>query len=143
MARSADIDFNFGAPVSVSEVLHSFLRHGFLLTHRGLVSYVLDDDGMYDWKKADGSRLEEVIAIGGNSDPERTSFGISLFLGEHGTGGDLLFHRGRKRRSFMIEVNRRTVSRSSRFCDFGWYLERMVPVMEPLGMTELVARDSA
>lgn len=143
MTRSADIDFNFDRPVSASEVLHSFLRSGFRLSHDGLASYVLDDDDMYDWKQVDDSRIEEIISLEAESNPEQTAFGISLFLDDHGTGGDLLFHRGRKSVSFMIEINRRTISRSSKICDFGWYLERMAPIMESLGITEIVARDSA
>lgn len=141
MSRSSDIDFSFEDPLNVSDVLHSLVSHGASLSRNGEISYVLDRDEMFDWQSVPAAELENVIAAEAKEDSSSTSFGISLFLDDQLTGGDLLFHPGRTALSFMVAINRRILPGSQRFCDFGWYLSRLIPVFENMGLKEFTASD--
>lgn len=141
LSRAADIDFTFHSPIEISSTLHNLSRAGITFLNDGKVKYVIDENMMFDWTEADETNLERVISAASESDPQTTTFVISIFFSGYGTGGELLFHLGRKEVSFMATIHRRHLSESSEFCDFGWYLERLVPALEPMGLSEVAARD--
>jgi hypothetical protein len=141
MTRSADIDFEFSRVVSISETLNSLFDRG-ASPHGGSgISYVLDENGSFDWIQAESSDIDRIISTAESSDPSSSTFIISIFFNGTQVGGEILFHKERRAISFMATVNRRHISDSSVFCDFGWYLERLVPALEPLGLSEVTARD--
>jgi hypothetical protein len=106
------------------------------------VSYLFNEDGMFDWSEATDDSLGEIISEMGEARWSQSMVGMSLLLPNSIRGGDLLFHPGRFVVSFVIAINRKNLSESSQFCDIGWYLERLVPVFEGEGLREIESRDS-
>ncbi|MFI5758368.1 hypothetical protein [Streptomyces sp. NPDC051569] len=115
---------------------------GVSFSRAGHVSYLLDDDGMFDWIQDADDDLSRIILEMGDTRWSRGIVGISLMFSGSAQGGDLLFQPGRSVISFLISINRKNLSKSSKFCDLGWYLDRLVPALEPLGLVEIEARDS-
>ena len=142
MSRTVDIDFAFRGPISVSEALRALLDAGLRVPSDAEVSYLVDEDGMFEWQKAAVSEMEDVITRLEDKRWEDRVVGMTLLLPDGPHGGDLLFHPGRTSVSFVVAVHPRFLPGSSRFCDLGWYLERLIPVLEPLGLSEVEARDT-
>lgn len=124
-------------------VIRRLLEAGASIHYEGLLSYVLDQDGMFDWKRVEVEKLDDVLDCASKSAPESTTFGISVILDRENTGGDLLFHPGHRKLSFLVTINRRNLRHGSKFCDFGWYLERLTPTFESMGLTEIELCDMA
>lgn len=143
MGRSVDIDFTFDEPVHIPHVLRCMMASGMSFSRGGVVSYVFDEDDMFDWLEIGADSLDDLIQDMGDVRRSNATVGISVFLGEPQIGGDLLFYPERCSISFVISINRKNLPGRSKFCDLGWYLHRMVPVLEPLGLSEITARDSA
>ncbi|MET7302797.1 hypothetical protein [Embleya sp. NPDC005575] len=141
MSRTADIDFKFEAVVDVGGVLAGLREGGISFVMDGGVSYVVDEDGLFDWARVDEERMPEVLRLFAGADPGTTTIGISALLDEFPRGGDLLFLPGRQAISFLIEINRKNLPAGSKFCDFGWYVDRLVPLLETFGLTEINAHD--
>ena len=139
---SLSLDFSFSEAVSVAEVLRGCAERGFSFSREGRIAFVLDDGELFDWQDADEGSLRELMDAADRAAPEGTVFAITVFLDESGVGGELLFHRGRRDVSFLATVHRRRFSGGSEFSDVGWYVERLVPVMEPLGLSEVEVSDS-
>ncbi len=108
----------------------------------GEIAYVIDEDGMFDWQRLEDNRLNEVISKMGESRWRDHVVGITLLFPEVDSGGDFLFHPGRTSISCVIGVNPKLLSDSSRFCDIGWYMTRLIPLFESMGLSEVEARDS-
>ncbi|MEH0446082.1 MULTISPECIES: hypothetical protein [unclassified Streptomyces] len=142
MSRTVDIDFTFGEAISVSEVLHALLGAGLRMPSDTEVPYLVDEDGMFEWQKAAASDVDDVISRLADKRWEDRAVGMTLLLPDGPHGGDLLFHPGRTSVSFVVAVHPRYLPDSSRFCDLGWYLARLVPALEPLGLAEIEARDA-
>jgi hypothetical protein len=142
VSRTVDIDFTFAEPISVSEVLHALLSAGLRAPSDAEVPYLIDEDGMFEWQKATASDLYDVISGLADKRWEDRVVGMTLLLPDGPHGGDLLFHPGRTSVSFVVAVHPRLLPGSSRFCDLGWYLARLIPVLEPLGLSEIEARDA-
>ncbi len=142
MTRSVDIDFEFKASIDVSMVLHALMAAGFRPSAESELAYVIDEDGMFDWQRVSDRRLGEVIANMGESRWGDRVVGITLLFPEVDCGGDFLFHPGRTSISYVIGANPKYLPGSSRFCDIGWYLERLVPLFEPMGLSGIETRDS-
>ncbi|TXL87360.1 hypothetical protein OIE71_14175 [Streptomyces sp. NBC_01725] len=140
MTRTSDIGFTFAQPLSIREALHSLGEVGLTLTQSDQVSYVIDRDKMFDWTKENASCLQNIIDEADRAEPGETTFGVTSYFGSSIHGGDLLFHEDRLEISFMVTVNKRTLP-GSQFCDFGWYLNRLVPPFEQLGLVEFTATD--
>ncbi|MDJ1137626.1 hypothetical protein [Streptomyces iconiensis] len=134
MSRAAEIDFTFFSTIQTHVALDALAANGVSFEFEGRVTYVIDVDGMFDWAHAAPGDLQRVKESAAHAAPT-TTFGITAILGER-TGGDFLFHPQRDTVSFMPEVNRRLLPDST-FCDFGWYLHRLVPVFEPFGLTKV------
>ncbi|MFG3116775.1 hypothetical protein ACGF4C_20545 [Streptomyces sp. NPDC048197] len=137
-----DIDFTFAAPLDPRTAVNGLLEAGVSVNYEGLLSYVLDRDGMFDWKRVDISRLADVLDWASSCEFGGATFGISIIF-DGDRGGDLLFLPERKELSFLVTINRKTLTPLSKFCDFGWYLRRLVPVLEPMGLAEIELRDAA
>ncbi|MEU1518524.1 hypothetical protein ABZ490_41355 [Streptomyces sp. NPDC005811] len=142
MSRTVDIDFTFGEAISVLDALDALLGSGLRMPSDTEVLYLLDEDGMFEWQKAPASDVDDVISRLADKQWEDRVVGMTLLLPDGPHGGDLLFHPGRTSVSFVVAVHPRLLSGSSRFCDLGWYLERLVPALEPLGLAEIEARDT-
>ena len=142
MSRTVDIDFTFAESISVSELLHALVSAGLHLSSDAEVSYLIDEDGMFEWQKAAASDVDDVISRLADKRWEDRVVGMTLLLPEGPHGGDLLFHPGRTSVSFVVAVHPRILPGSSRFCDLGWYLARLIPVLEPMGLSEIEARDT-
>ncbi|GGO43910.1 hypothetical protein GCM10012287_08210 [Streptomyces daqingensis] len=140
MARSSDIDFSFEEKLEVSAVVHRLMSHGASFLRDGRVTYVIDKEEMFDWQSVPALELERVLAIA-DTESADFSFGLAVFLDDRFTGGDLLFHPGHKTASFMVTINRKLLFGSQRFCDFGWYLNRLIPVFEEFNLTSFTASD--
>ncbi|WP_406283215.1 hypothetical protein [Embleya sp. NBC_00896] len=141
MGRTADIDFKFESSVDIGDVLSGLRGHGVSFTMDGGVSYVVDEDGLFDWIKVEQERMPEVLRRFAQADAGTTTIGISALLDEFPRGGDLLFLPGRRTISFLIEINRKNLSAESSFCDLGWYIHRLVPALEPFGLNQINTSD--
>lgn len=108
----------------------------------GEVAYLIDEDGMFDWRKSTEDRLDDVISEMGERRWRDRVVGITLIFPGSISGGEILFHPGRTSVSCVISVNPRLLPGSSRFCEVGWYLANLVPLFEPLGLVEVETRDS-
>ncbi|MGW4840067.1 hypothetical protein [Streptomyces globisporus] len=113
----------------------------FALSIEGAVSHLVDLDGMFDWSKSPAANLESVVSELDRAEWSDRTVGISLLFPKSVHGGDLLFHQGRTSISLVIEINRKTLP-GSQFCDFGWYLNRIIPILEPMGLVGVEAQDS-
>ncbi|MCX4920201.1 hypothetical protein [Streptomyces sp. NBC_00687] len=141
MTRTVDIDFTFKSAVEPSSVVGRLVSSGMTADVGGKISYLLDLDGMFDWGNADSSELDQVISLMGDRRWGDGHVGITLLFAGSTRGGDLLFQPGRTVVSFSITVNPKYLQNSSKFCDLGWYLAALIPLFEPLGLTEVEARD--
>ncbi len=142
MSRSADIDFQFVAPVVVSGLVNELIAAGCSLSCRGQVSYVLDENQMFDWVQVEDRRIADVLAQADAVPADLGTVGFTILVDVPSeVGGDLLFRRGRSEVSLVVSVNRRKLGHSSKFTDLGWYLNRLVPVLEPLGLVGVQASD--
>jgi hypothetical protein len=140
VTRTSDIEFTFTEPLTICETLHTLREVNLSFTQGPHISYVIDHDKMFDWKIEKASRLGDIINDADRAEPSLTTFGITSYLGNSVHGGELLFHPGRKEISFLVTVNKRKLP-DSRFCDFGWYLNQLIPPLEQLGLVEFVATD--
>ncbi|MEU5205008.1 hypothetical protein AB0H44_19190 [Streptomyces pseudogriseolus] len=143
MTRTIGIDFSFTHPVDVSDTVHTLIKGGMTPLCDGALLYLIDEDGLFNWQKTSPSTLAEVLTEMGNRRwADRTVGMLLLFPGaERDFGGDLLFHPGRTCLSYAITINAKRLPNSI-FCDMGWYLQRLVPSLEPLGLSEVETQDS-
>ncbi|WP_371794066.1 hypothetical protein [Streptomyces sp. NBC_01718] len=141
MSRSVDFDFTFKTPIDVPEVLHLMRENGVVFCVDGEFTYVLDETGMFDWQSGREGELEEVILEMGRARWCDGTVGISFLFSGSTRGGDLLFHPGRESVSFVVTVNRKLLP-GSELCDVGWYMGRIIPILEPAGLVEVEYRDS-
>ncbi|MFI9470853.1 hypothetical protein ACIHBQ_25710 [Streptomyces sp. NPDC052492] len=143
MTRTVSTDFSFASPVDVSATVDTLIKGGMTPTHDDEVAYLIDEDGLFDWKRSPAHLLTEILVE--MDDPrwrDRVVGMTLLFPDSEGiTGGDLLFHPDRACLSYIVCVNPKLLP-DSRFCDTGWYLRRLVPLLEPLGLTEVETQDS-
>ncbi|MEV6057627.1 hypothetical protein [Streptomyces sp. NPDC052107] len=142
MSRSVDFDFTFRRSVGVVEVIRILLESGMRASNDDDVSYLIDEEGMFDWKKSASSGLDEIISAIGDKRLVDHTVGITLYFPDSISGGDFLFHPGREVVSCVIGVNPRRLE-GSIFCDIGWYATKMIPWLEPLGLLEVETRDTA
>ncbi|MFJ6473342.1 hypothetical protein ACIQJ8_32835 [Streptomyces globisporus] len=136
-----DIDFSFHEPVSVLTLLGHLHSASFALSIEGKVSHLVDLDGMFEWSKAPAADLKSVVSELNRAEWSDRTVGITLLFPGSVHGGDLLFHPCRTKVSLVIEVNRRNLP-ESQFCDFGWYLNQIIPILEPMGLVGVEAQDS-
>ncbi|MER8062629.1 MULTISPECIES: hypothetical protein [unclassified Streptomyces] len=126
----------------MAEVLSVLLESGMRASSGDEVAYLVDEDGMFDWKKVMPSRLYEIVSSIGDRRLEDRTVGITLYFPDSISGGDFLFHPGREVVSCVIGVSPKCIE-GSIFCDTGWYTAKLIPWLEPLGLTEVETRDAA
>jgi len=143
VTRSVSIDVSFAVPVDVSVAVRALIAGGMRHRARDEVVYLIDKDGLFDWKRASASLVCEVLSEMADPRWRDRVVGMTLHFpdGDGDVGGDLLFHPGRTSASFVACVNTRRLP-GSVFCDTGWYLRRLVPLLEPLCLTEIGTMDS-
>ncbi|MEU2226448.1 hypothetical protein [Streptomyces sp. NPDC018347] len=139
MSRSVDIDLTFERSFNVSACVRLLLEAG-MRPLPGEVSYLIDEDGMFDWQKRDDARLNEVVSALGSERVRDRTVGITLYFPESSSGADFLFHPGRDSVSCVISVNPKFLE-GSVFCDIGWYAARLIPWLTPLGLIAVETRD--
>jgi hypothetical protein len=140
VSRSSDIDFNFVDTLSIPGSVRLLERHGARFSRDGLLSYVLDKDETFDWQQVESGALDDLL-VRAAAEGVSTSFGVTVFLDDRNTGGDLLYHPGHQTVSFMATINRKLLPGSARFCDMGWYLAKLIPPLEEIGLHDYVASD--
>ncbi|MFE0510838.1 hypothetical protein [Streptomyces sp. NPDC058964] len=142
MSRSIDIDFTFGESFDVAAVIRRLMGAEMRASFDGEVSYLVDEDGMFDWRKGRDSELASFISVVSAERWKERTVGITLYFPDSDSGGDFLFHPGRETVSCVIGINPKVLP-GSRFCDFGWYLDKLIPLLEPMGLVRVEATDSA
>ncbi|MFI8888238.1 hypothetical protein [Streptomyces sp. NPDC053813] len=141
MTRSVDIDFEFNESINVSKVLGRLIEAGLDPLYQGEVAYLIDDDGLFEWRRGEGTVLSDVVRKIDESRWRDRTVGMTLVFPDADSGGDFLFHPGRTSVSFVVAINPRPLFPSSHFCDIGWYMAKLVPLLEPLGLMGIEARD--
>ncbi|MGW0885526.1 hypothetical protein [Streptomyces sp. NPDC002671] len=104
--------------------------------------YLIDEEGMFDWRKGESPQLGDILSRVRHSQWQDRTVGITLYFPDSDSGGDFLFHPGREVVSCVIGINPKFMPGSLRFCDIGWYLSRLIPVFEPSGLVEIETRDT-
>lgn len=67
--------------------------------------------------------------------------GVCIYHSTAETGGQLLFHAGRSRCSFIPTIDRRRLSGAPALTDMAWYLNALVPPLLARGLASYEARD--
>ncbi|MEU0581825.1 hypothetical protein ABZ465_32015 [Streptomyces griseoincarnatus] len=143
MARTVSIDVSFAVPVDVSVAVRALIEGGMRHPARDGMTYLIDKVGLFEWKRSSPFLLAEVLSEMADPRWRDRVVGMTLHFpdGDGDVGGDLLFHPGRTSASFVACVNTKRLP-DSVFCDTGWYLRRLVPLFEPLRLTEIGTLDS-
>jgi hypothetical protein len=137
MSRSVDIDLTFGPPVRLEALLSGLASSGWSPVHDGKINFMVD----YDWRYADAEEREQVLATMAEALDAGNVAGISVWTPE-GPGANLLAFPGGEKVSLSLDLNRRLYEGSAIFADLGWYLARIVPPLESLGLSSVAARDT-
>jgi hypothetical protein len=141
MSRSADIDFNFTHPVSVATVAHALATANWWPTEPLGVSFLVEDDGDFDWERGDPATVADIIAKLDEPENLDVHVGISVYHQGEQTGGTLLFFPGREQASFTPSINRRPLPGEPRMTDISWYINELVPPLLGAGLSGYEARD--
>lgn len=142
MSRNASIEFVFEDLVEGEVVLANLVRSGMGLVHLGVVSYFTNDENKdFDWVNRNEGEVDQVIDKIGAAWRDGYISGIIARMPNSDRGGELLFFPERSVVSFSASINRKLLPTSERFTDLGWYCERLIPAMEPLGLSEVNCSD--
>ncbi|MFF8194780.1 hypothetical protein ACF05L_28845 [Streptomyces bobili] len=78
-----DVDFTFRKPIDVSVILSTLLDAGMRSSIEGReVAYLVDEDGMFEWRTAAGYQLNEVMRELGDPRWNDRVVGMTLFFAE-------------------------------------------------------------
>ncbi|WP_181793307.1 hypothetical protein [Streptomyces sp. WELS2] len=141
MSRTVDIDLTFARAVNVSAFVQLLLESGMRASCNGEISYLIDDDGMFEWNKGAPSEVEGILSAMGHERVSDCTVGITLYFPDSSSGADFLFHPDRESVSCVIAVNPKLLE-GSVFCDIGWYAARLIPWLEPLHLIGVETRDT-
>ncbi|KOU40636.1 hypothetical protein ADK55_31435 [Streptomyces sp. WM4235] len=141
MSRTADIDLVFARAVTVDAVVRALAGEGWSLQEPFGISYVVNNDDMFDWQSASTDQAAEVLTLVGSPDNIDCIVGVCIYHSTAGTGGQLLFHAGRSHCSFTPTIDRRELSGAPALTDMAWYLNVLVPPLLSMGLTSYEARD--
>ncbi|MEU6736623.1 hypothetical protein ABZ929_26110 [Streptomyces physcomitrii] len=141
MSRSTDIDFVFAVALDARDVFDRLSNGGIHFNIEGKLCFVIDEEELFDWESTDWALRNTVIDQAVSRGPQEVRFGFTGMLDSR-HGGDFLLHLGWRRLSFMAEINRKTLHTASAIGDIGWYLEKLVPALAPLGIQSIEARDT-
>jgi len=140
MGRSVDIDVAFASPVNAAEVISWLRDAGLSPVIDDEVSFHLTDD--FDWTSQPVANLAEVAKSIATHSAEGDTVGIAMVWPDNGFGASLLFAGDHRNVSFILSAEKKLVEGSRTFVDFGWYLSRLVPVLEPRGLESVVCHDT-
>ncbi|UKY47413.1 hypothetical protein [Streptomyces inhibens] len=140
-SRSADIDFTFTREVTVGATVDALAAAGWSLKEPLGISYVVNDNDMFDWQSTTSDRAQEVLTL--LDAPENADYHVAVcvYHVRADTGGQLLFFPRRTACSFSPTINRRSLPGSPAFTDVGWYLHTLVPPLVAVGLEGYEARD--
>ncbi|MFI9236422.1 hypothetical protein [Streptomyces sp. NPDC053079] len=144
MSRTADIDFTFQSPVTVTSVVKALSQSGWSPVEPLGISHASEDeDGDLDWESASPESGAEIIDGLDSPRNHGRMVGISIYSQEAETGGLLLFFADRTQVSFTPSINRRKHAVAEEMTDIPWYLEQMLPPLHTAGLLGYQAQDVA
>ncbi|MYT69753.1 MULTISPECIES: hypothetical protein [unclassified Streptomyces] len=140
MSRTADIDLVFARAVTVNAVVRALAGEGWSLQEPLGISYMVNNDDLFDWHSASAGQESEVLAV--VDSPHNTEYlvAICIYHSAAGSGGQLLFHVGRSHCSFIPTIDRRGLSGTPELTDMAWYLNALVPPLLAMGLVSYEAR---
>lgn len=143
MSRTSDVDLVFACAVTVRSVVSALAETGWSFEEPLGLSYVVNDDGLFDWHEASADRADEVLSL--LDAPENHEFDVAICVYHRGVvaGGQLLFPPGRSRCHFIPTIDRRSLPGAPEFTDISWYLNALVPALLPVGLLSYEACDRA
>ncbi|MET9515758.1 hypothetical protein [Streptomyces sp. NPDC002994] len=141
-SRNSDIDFTFTREVTVRATVDALAATGWSLEEPLGLSYVVNDNDLYDWQSTTGDRTEEVLTL--LDAPENAAYHVAVcvYHAQADTGGQLLFFPRCTACSFIPTINRRNLPGSRLFTDVAWYLSALVPALLAVGLAGYEARDT-
>ncbi|MEW9533289.1 hypothetical protein [Microbispora sp. NPDC049125] len=133
-SRTSSIEFTFTHEVTVRAVVDGLASGGWSLKEPLGLSYVVNDDDLYDWQSTSLDCADEVLML--LDAPENRGFhvGVCIYHRKAETGGQLLFFPGRTLCSFYPTINRRSLPEAPAFTDLSWYLQALVTPFLPIGL---------
>ncbi|MFE4337218.1 hypothetical protein ACFRQM_50295 [Streptomyces sp. NPDC056831] len=141
MSRTADIDLVFARAVTVDAVVRVLAGEGWSLQEPLGISYMVNNDDLFDWQSASADQAAEVLTVVDSPDHIDYLVGVCIYHSAAGTGGQLLFHAGRSHCSFIPTIDRRGLSGAPALTDMAWYLNALVPPLLAMGLASYEARD--
>ncbi|MES4892316.1 hypothetical protein [Streptomyces sp. NPDC096012] len=143
MSRSADIGLVFARAVTVDAVVRALAGEGWSLQEPLGISYVVNTDDLFDWQSASTEQAAEVLALVDAPANVDHHVGVCIYHSTAETGGQLLFHAGRSRCSFIPTIDRRSLCGAPALTDMAWYLNALVPPLLVLGLASYEAKNLA
>ncbi|MDF3141829.1 MULTISPECIES: hypothetical protein [unclassified Streptomyces] len=140
MSRYVSIKFEFADRLSIPDLIGSLVQGGWKLDDGGIISYLVESD-MTDWEnKGVGADLVVIEEM----ELARQSHGacaVILTWQATGVGGSFLVLSAGQRLSLDPRVD--TVYRrdADGYVDFEWYLARILPAIDALGLTGYTVSD--
>lgn len=141
MSRTAEIDLVFARAVTVGAVVRALAGEGWSLQEPLGISYVVNNDDLFDWQSASTDQAVEVLAVVDSPDNIDYHVGVCIYHTTSETGGQLLLHAGRSHCSFIPTIDRRILSGAPVMTDMAWYLNTLVPPLLALDLASYEARD--
>ncbi|MFD4173716.1 hypothetical protein [Streptomyces anulatus] len=141
MSRTADIDLVFARAITVDAVVRALAGEGWSLREPLGVSYLVNNDGLFDWQTASADQAAEVLTVVDSPDNMDHLVGVCIYHSAAGTGGQLLLPAGRSHCSFIPTIDRRGLSAAPAMTDLAWYLNALVPPLLTIGLAGYEARD--
>ncbi|WP_371658353.1 hypothetical protein [Streptomyces sp. NBC_00280] len=143
MSRTADVELEFARAVTVGAVVNALAEAGWSLEEPLGLSYMVNDNGMFDWQATSADRADEILSLLDAWENRAFDVAICVYHPGVGTGGQLLFPPGRSRCCFLPTIDRRSLPGAPRLTDIAWYLNALVPALLPAGLLSYEARDLA
>ncbi|MFF4846082.1 hypothetical protein [Streptomyces collinus] len=92
MSRSADIDLMFARAVTVEAVVRALAGEGWSLQEPLGISYVVNDDDLFNWQSASSEQAAEVLALVDSPANVNHNVGVCICHSTAETGGQLICH---------------------------------------------------
>lgn len=140
MGRSVDIDVAFASPVNAADVIAWLRGSGLSPVVEGVISYHLTDE--FDWTSEPAANVADIAKRIAVHSAEGDTVGIAMVWPDTEFGVSLLCAGDGMQVSFLLSATKKLVVGSSTFVDFGWYLNRLVPALEPHGLLSVVCHDT-
>lgn len=134
VSRFVDMQFMFDGRRSLAEVVDSLTAGGWRMDDGGHIRYLVDPD-MFEWRSSD---LRDSVRVVEELESARLINGacaIVLTWKDTGIGGSFLINSFGE--SVTVDPTRSVVNRmdAEKFIDFEWYLARVIPCFNSIGLT--------